>query len=452
MRVTRRTLLLGAGTGAVTLLLASCTPDPPAPRPSPSSPSPTLTPEGGVPAPADFARSAWTTDPFARGARAYVPPGSSEADRAQLARPLAQRVFFAGDALGDPVGSLTAAAQDGVRAAVAVTEVAGDGERVFVVGAGVAGARAARFLADAGYEVTVVEARDRVGGRLHTLDDKDWPVVPQLGAWLVDADDDSLRARLEELDADVRDLEGEAARSAEGEGDVPSLDPIRSAAAWAQDQPADVPLSEALAQSGADPEDPAVAAALAVLAGHAGADADELSAWYPPALPGPRAAALGDTARLAADAVDGLSVSLSTSVLGVSYDETGVSLRLGTGEAVSADRAILTVPIGVLQRGSIEFDPPLPLGHRSAIAALGSGAVEQLWLRFEEPFWATDAAVWHLLDGEATLRTWVNLAAVTGDPILVGLIGGEAARAFAELDEADAVQAALDALAPFVDA
>ncbi|WP_261167145.1 FAD-dependent oxidoreductase [Microbacterium sp. Marseille-Q6965] len=136
----------------------------------------------------------------------------------------------------------------------------------------------------------------------------------------------------------------------------------------------------------------------------------------------------------------------------MSYDETGVSLRLGSGEAVSADRAILTVPVGVLQRGSIEFEPPLPLGHRSAIAALGSGAVEQLWLRFEEPFWTAEAAVWLLVDDEAAVRTWVNLAPLTGDPILVGLVGGEAARAFAELSEADAVQAALDSLTPFADA
>uniref|UniRef100_UPI0021B7E983 FAD-dependent oxidoreductase n=1 Tax=Microbacterium sp. Marseille-Q6965 TaxID=2965072 RepID=UPI0021B7E983 len=280
MRVTRRTLLLGAGTGAVALLLASCTPERPIPSPSPSSPSPTLTPEGGVPAPSAFARSAWTTDPFARGARAYVPAGSSEADRAELTRPLAQRVFFAGDALGDPIGSLAAAAQDGVRAAVALTEVAADGERVFVVGAGVAGARAARFLADAGYEVTVVEARDRLGGRLHTLEAEDWPVSPQLGAWLIEADADSLRARLEDLDVDVRELEGETARSPEGEVDVPTLEPIQRAVAWAQGQAADTPLSEALAQSGIDPDDPAVAAALAVLASHSGADADELSAWY----------------------------------------------------------------------------------------------------------------------------------------------------------------------------
>src|SRR5204863_5849236 len=44
------------------------------------------------------------------------------------------------------------------------------GKRVIVIGAGLGGLSAALELISAGYEVTVVEARDRVGGRVHTLD------------------------------------------------------------------------------------------------------------------------------------------------------------------------------------------------------------------------------------------------------------------------------------------
>src|ERR687885_347078 len=53
---------------------------------------------------------------------------------------------------------------------------------VLVIGAGMAGLAAARALHDAGCQVLVVEARDRVGGRVYTRHDADSPVAIELGA------------------------------------------------------------------------------------------------------------------------------------------------------------------------------------------------------------------------------------------------------------------------------
>ena len=71
MRITRRTLLLGAGAGVASVLLASCTPEP-TPTPTPTR---TREPEPppGVPAAAGSIRSTWTTDPYALGAASFTP-------------------------------------------------------------------------------------------------------------------------------------------------------------------------------------------------------------------------------------------------------------------------------------------------------------------------------------------------------------------------------------------
>src|SRR5258705_9423105 len=57
--------------------------------------------------------------------------------------------------------------------------------QVLVIGAGVAGLGAARDLALAGMQVVVLEARDRIGGRIYTLKDEYAPVPIELGAEFV---------------------------------------------------------------------------------------------------------------------------------------------------------------------------------------------------------------------------------------------------------------------------
>src|ERR1700710_954461 len=59
------------------------------------------------------------------------------------------------------------------------------GMDVIVVGAGMAGLSAARELAGQGRSVLVLEGRDRIGGRMHTLHPRGWPVHLDIGAEFV---------------------------------------------------------------------------------------------------------------------------------------------------------------------------------------------------------------------------------------------------------------------------
>ncbi|WP_368874983.1 FAD-dependent oxidoreductase, partial [Microbacterium sp. GbtcB4] len=70
----------------------------------------------------------------------------------------------------------------------------------------------------------------------------------------------------------------------------------------------------------------------------------------------------------------------SSPVTRLAWVDTGVSVRLGTGEALSFDRVLLSVPLGVLQEQALEFDPPLPFVNRGAVSPLGMGAIRSVWL------------------------------------------------------------------------
>lgn len=448
MRITRRTLLLGAGAGAMSVLLASCTPEPnPAPTPTPTR-TREPQPNGDVPVPADSVRSSWTTDPFARGAASFTPVGALAGARAALAASVDDRLFFAGEATDDDApGTMRGAISSGQRVVDEIREQAQRGERIAVIGAGLAGATAAAGLVDAGMEVTVFEARDRVGGRVHSRSDDSWPMPVQLGAWLFAADDADLIDRLSARDIGIVDLAGAQWFSPDGEVDPVSAEPLQAAIDAAQAAPEDSTIAEALTEAGGDPAEPATAALLAFLATHAGADADQLSSWFPPVLvEGDQMAARDTLVPFVEQALDGLRVGLSSPVSGLAYDDSGVSVRLGTGEASSFDRVVVTVPLGVLQQQGIEFDPPLPFANRGAITALGMGAIETIWMRFDEPFGESDAALWHTVGGDAMIRTWVNLRPATGENVLVGIVGGTAAEDFAALDDDAAIDAALASL------
>jgi hypothetical protein len=486
----RRTFLLGTITGLSAVVLASCTPENPPPTPT-RSPRPPVAP--AVPRPAAFTRSSWSTDPFARGSFSFQPVGSTPEQRVALAQPVDNRIFFAGEHTDDlNPGTVQGAIASGERAAAEVRNAGRPGERIAVVGAGIAGATAARELSDAGFSVVVIEGRERVGGRLHTIDNDNWPLPVDLGAaWVYDASRNTVAAQLAaiDVDADTFDFRYEQRTPAGAivEPTTVGPDAVTAALAWAVPQPADVSLLKALDGSGAaklstDADESGVSDAgrlasyLATdVVADSGADTGVLSSWYagdPTRSPEDDRYVVGGYQKLVSTRLDGLDMLTTSAVSNVTSSERGVSLRLSRGESISVDRAVITVPLGVLQSNSIEFTPPLPFAHRGAISALSMGTQDKVILRFRRPFWSTDATVWTVIADDVTeftqaptptpspdprettaplLQLWYNLEPLTGEPILVGIVGGEAALRMAELSDDEVLAAALASLEPFLD-
>jgi monoamine oxidase len=461
MSFTRRTFLVGAGTGLSALVLTACAVDA---QPEPTS-SPTRTATGIVPAPVSFARSAWGKDSFARGAVSYMAVGSTLEHRKALSVPVLRRVFFAGEATSvDDAGTVSGARRSGGAAAAAVAEVGNANDRIAVIGAGAAGAEAARLLTESGFDVVVIEARKRTGGRIDTVSGEGWPFPAELGAWRIsDAD---VIAELDRLEISTVEL-GAAAdnavfRSDTGESgsDAVGAAAVQSALAWAKQQARDDSVEASLDASGAAavaatsdtgeiPGDDLLAQYLATVATVYGADSSELSSWFTDGGTEFARVVTGGFGAAIDDSLDGIETFLSTAVVGVAYSEERVSLRLGTGESLSVDRVVVTVPLGVLQDNSIDFDPLLPFEHRTAIAALGMGTIDTVWLRFDEPFWTTDAVVWNLVGTDDEITTWYNLEPLTGEPVLVGMVGGSAAKRTELLTDDELTTAVLQTLAPF---
>jgi monoamine oxidase len=462
----RRTFLVGSVSGLTLLAVSACTSEPT--KPEPSVPVTRTT----MPQPTAFQRSAWSSDPFSLGAFSFPAVGSTIEQRAVLREPVAERVFLAGEHTDELApGTVQGARESGQRAAFQVARIAEEGERIAVVGAGIAGATAARQLADAGYSVVVIEGRSRAGGRLLSVQSDDWPVSVELGAaWVRDASSNPLRGALDILDIEAQQFDFLAERrTLDGVTAPPSTvaqDAVAEAITWAASQPADLSVTDALVESQAgelssSPSEAGVSDSdrlenflVADLVVESGADADSLSSWYAsdPARPSTDDLLVtGGFSRLVDDALDGLDILPSSTVSAISYGESGVSLRLARGESLSADRVIVTIPLGVLQSATVEFDPPLPFTHRGAIADLGMGQQDKIVLRFDTPFWSTDATVWSVIDGDTDFPLWYNLEPLTGEAMLVGVIGGDAATRLAEFGDRELLDAALASLEPFLD-
>lgn len=145
---------------------------------------------------------------------------------------------------------------------------------------------------------------------------------------------------------------------------------------------------------------------------------------------------------------EGVPVCLRSPVTRIEYGEEGVALRAG-GREYRATHALVTVSVGVLRAGAIEFEPPLPGWKRRAIDALRMGHMQKVILPFrEDVFPEAVPNSWVLVDdavspAERELAAREGLALEDrerrvmafvmkplGAPIAIGFFGGEWARLF----------------------
>jgi monoamine oxidase len=313
-----------------------------------------------------------------------------------------------------PASALRLLVDDGT---TAVPEVAGGSvERVIVIGAGISGLAAVRALRLSGVAVAVVEARDRIGGRTHTIELGSTPV--DLGAsWVHDGQGSPLLPYYSELALDLRSHNlNEALATARvldrQDGTFPAaaaaeaflavlvaLGPVVAEQLTVADDEASVAEIVELALSNAPidlvarPEVRALThAVIGLLYGEATENLN-FKQWVlaQSATVNDDKLLVGGYRRLYESLADGLDIELSAAVSEITDTGTGVIVRTNRGE-LEGSHAIVTVPLGVLKAGRIAFEPALPASKAGAIADLGFGAFEKVALRYEEAFWRTPDA------------------------------------------------------------
>ncbi|KAK9238798.1 flavin-containing amine oxidoreductase-domain containing protein [Lipomyces kononenkoae] len=144
-----------------------------------------------------------------------------------------------------------------------------------------------------------------------------------------------------------------------------------------------------------------------------------------------------------------LDVRFKSPVECVTYDaskEAGrkkFTVTMDSGERVSADRVICTVPLGVLKAGSIRFEPDLPEEKKKSIQNLGFGVLNKVVLVYDTCFWDPDKDIVGVArdnngsanpldqdgyrDGRGRLYMFWNCTKVVGKYCLVALMAGNAA-------------------------
>jgi monoamine oxidase len=357
---------------------------------------------------------------------------------------------------------------------------------VLVIGAGASGLAAARALVDAGQHVIVLEARDRIGGRVWT--DRTFADIPiERGAEFIHGEQADTWAlvgraglRTESFSRwQGRRIVAEDGRLAGDEllharPDLQRLFTLEQQLAEYRGQ--DCSLAEWLVANDYSP----LAAHIADLrlahsncATPANISVAELAHELRIADKGPGDFHILDGYdRALALLADGLDIRLGTAVTGIQWTEDGVQVETRGSEGVKGRRgeleatpshpftpspphsfrarhAVVTLPLALLQANAVAFDPPLPASKRAAIDALAMAPAMKLLLRFEERFWDAEMT---FLSGRDPVPVWWTVRPDT--PVLTGFITGpRAARLAAHgpegaLDQGMAALAAIFGAAP----
>jgi monoamine oxidase len=297
---------------------------------------------------------------------------------------------------------------------------------------------AASCLSAANYGVTVIEARNRIGGRIHTTTDYFSSHV-EMGAEFIHGDQPVTMSLVKESKNSVSILEGKWCQLRNGALSHADLfdDQWDLVIKKLKHLKADTSMASFLEQNfGGEQYAGLREKVKGFVEGYDAADMNRVSAlalreeWSESGNDDQHHIKGGyqKLIHYLHDKIkaNGSSVRLNSPVVEIKWSAGHVVVATESGEQLKGDKVIVTVPLGVLHRRSIRFSPSLKI-YEEAFDRMGFGGVIKFLFEFNEPFWQTlnkqrlkDLA---FILSDAEIPTWWTQRPEK-TPLLTGWLGG----------------------------
>src|SRR6202790_3882098 len=332
-------------------------------------------------------------------------------------------------------------------------------DHIVVIGAGAAGLMAARELGRAGKKVTILEARDRCGGRILPLPAAEFGYPAEGGAEFVHGEAPVTHGLLREAGLSLLPIHGkqwtvEDGKFSREESQDPHEAELHKAVQALKD---DLTVAEFLRRHFAGPEYDRLRHSIErMVEGYDAADPERASilALREEWMAGGRntqARIIGGYGALvdfltAECRNDGVAAHLGSAVSAIEATNGRVVVRCTSGDALDCDIVILTVPLPLLREIVL---PPAEREKAAAAAHIGFGNVIKILLRFETRWWVDkrrDLADLTFLLSDARIPVWWTQHPADL-PVLTGWFGGPKTEAMASLGEDELIEAGLASLA-----